>query len=114
MKLFLAISFCVIFALCVIFAIGFSTCTAFTSTSGTFTITGKESVKHGEGGKYLVYTDVTTYEVEDSFIYWRWDSSDVYGALQIGKTYRATLQGWRVPFLSMYQNIIKPVEVAAE
>lgn len=80
----------------------------------TFTVTGKENVKSGDSGKYLVYTDKTTYEIEDSWIFWRWDSSDVYGKIEVGKTYSATLQGYRVPFLSMYQNIIDPVVVTPE
>lgn len=80
----------------------------------TFTVTGKENVKSGNSGKYLVYTDKTTYEIEDSWIFWRWDSSDVYGKIEIGKTYTATLQGYRVPFLSWYQNIIDPKVITPE
>jgi hypothetical protein len=80
----------------------------------TFTVTGKENVKDGKSGKYLVYTDKTTYEITDSWYHWRWDSSDVYGKLQVGKTYTATLQGYRVPFLSWYPNIISPTEVEKE
>ena len=76
-----------------------------------FTVTGKENVKSGNDGRYLVYTDKTTYEVTDSWVCWRWDSSDVYGRIQVGKTYTATLQGYRVPFLSWYPNIINPTEV---
>lgn len=80
----------------------------------TFTVTGKENVKSGNSGKYLVYTDKTTLEVSDTWIFWRFDSSDVYGRIQIGKTYTATLQGYRVPFLSWYQNILDPSEVTTE
>lgn len=76
-----------------------------------FTVTGKESVRSGKGGKFLVFTGVTTYEVGDTLLLWRWDSADVYGRLTVGKTYRATLQGWRIPILSMYPNILDPVEV---
>ena len=79
-----------------------------------FTVTGKENVKSGESGKYLVYTDKTTYEITDTWVGWRWDSSDVYGNIQVGKTYTATLQGYRVPFLSWYQNILNPTEVVKD
>jgi hypothetical protein len=79
----------------------------------TFTVTGKEAVKSDKDSKYLVFTDVTTYEVEDSVIFWRWDSSDVYGRLAVGKTYRATLQGYRIPFFSLYPNIISPIEIGS-
>lgn len=80
----------------------------------TFTITGKESVKDGKSGTYLVFTDKTTLKVDDTILKWRFDSSDVYGRLVIGKTYTADLQGYRVPFFSMYQNILNPVEMTAE
>lgn len=79
-----------------------------------FTVTGKENVKSGDSGKYLVYTDKTTYEITDSWLCWRWDSSDVYGNIQVGKTYTATLQGYRVPFLSWYPNVINPIEVVKD
>lgn len=73
-----------------------------------FTVKGKENVKFGNGGKYLIYTDKTTYEITDSLLNWRWDSSDVYGNIQVGKTYTATLQGFRSPFMSWYPNILNP------
>lgn len=83
-------------------------------TGATFTVSGKECVKKGESSTYLVFTDKTTYEIDDTWIHWRWDSSDVYGRIQQGKTYTADLQGYRIPFLSMYPNIINPKEVVKE
>lgn len=80
-------------------------------TNQIFTVTGKEAVKSGDSSKYLIFTNVTTYEVEDSWLFWRWDSSDVYGRLTVGSTYRATLQGYRIPFLSFYPNIIAPIVI---
>lgn len=79
----------------------------------TFTVTGKERVQKNDDSKYLVFTDQTTYEVTDSWIHGRWSSSDVYGKLVVGKTYTATLQGYRIPFFSMYPNIIEPKEVTS-
>jgi len=81
------------------------------SLGNTFTVTGKAAVVHGNSNKYLVFTDVTTYEVGDSYIHGRFDSSDVYGKIKVGATYTSTLQGRRIPIFSMYQNIIEPVEV---
>jgi hypothetical protein len=77
-------------------------------TGVTFTVTGKECVKGDKSSTYLVFTDKTTYEIDDTWIHWRWDSSDVYGKIQANKTYTADLQGYRIPFLSMYPNIINP------
>ena len=84
-----------------------------TTSYKTFTVTGKERVSdsNNRNSKYLVYTNTTTFAVEDTWIYWRWNSSDFYGKIQIGKTYNAKVQGWRVPFFSWYQNIITLDEV---
>ena len=77
-----------------------------TTSYETFTVTGKERVTTKDSSKYLVYTNTTTFEVTDTWIYGRFSSSDFYGQVTVGKTYRAKVQGWRVPFFSMYQNIL--------
>lgn len=79
-----------------------------------FTITRLERITDNKKGKYLIYNNNTTYELTDSWIHWRFDSSDVYGQLVAGKTYKADLQGFRIPFFSMYPNILNPVEVTKE
>ncbi len=66
------------------------------------TVTDKE-VKNDV---YLVYTSETTYEIEDSIIKKRFNSSDVYGAIEIGETYEFTICGVRSGFWSMYPNIL--------
>lgn len=79
----------------------------------TITVTGKESHRHGDSNdKYLVYTTDTTYEITDSLLKWRWDSSDLYGKIEEGKTYRVETGGYRIPLFSMYENIYTatPVE----
>ncbi len=105
------IAFIIFCVLSMLSLIVFSIAAAFHSEPGRFTVTGKEAVKSDKSSTYLIFTDVTTYEVDDSLVYWRFDSSDVYGKIQIGKTYTATLQGYRIPFLSMYQNLIDLKEV---
>lgn len=90
----------------------FTMANCFSHSPGTFTITSKEIYYNSNGSKLLIFTDKTTYTVSDSIINWRWDSADVYGKLEIGKTYSATLQGWRIPFLSMFPNIIDPKEIS--
>lgn len=102
----------IIIILCIIVMAGIKVVYAFSSTPDqTFTVTGKERVSSNDSSNYLVFTDVTTYTVADTWVHGRWSSSDVYGKLVVGKTYTATLQGFRIPFLSMYPNIIDPVEV---
>lgn len=47
------------------------------------------------------------YENTDSLLRMKFNSADVYGQLQNGKTYTCDTYGWRVPFFSIYPNIVK-------
>src|SRR2546423_1704016 len=60
----------------------------------------------GCSSKYLVFGKKETYQDTDSLFYWKFNSSDVYGQIQSGRTYTFKVIGWRVPFLSWYRNII--------
>jgi hypothetical protein len=89
-------------------SIGFPYWTADTTT---FTVTGSDSVVSGnkESGiisKWIVLTETETLENTDSLAYLKFNSSDIQGRLKIGQTYTAKVYGWRVPFLSMYRNIV--------
>jgi len=75
------------------------------------TITGKERIVNSESSHYLVWlqkSDGSTHSFKnsDSLIKWKWDSSDVQGALQEGQEVVLTCYGWRAGFLSMYPNIV--------
>lgn len=82
-----------------------------TKAEATFTVKEKERIcessTQGSNCRYLVYTDNGVYENTDSLWYWKWDSSDVYGSLDEGKTYKATVYGFRFPFMSWYKNIVE-------
>lgn len=75
-----------------------------------FTVKNKERITSGSGSsmtsKYLIYTDNGVYENTDSFWYWKWDSADVYNSIDIGKTCKAKVYGFRVPFMSWFRNIL--------
>ena len=75
------------------------------------TVTRLEAVP-GKNSKYLVFTETEVFECTDSFVFWKFDSSDVYGKIHVGKTYQFQTAGWRVPFLSMYRNVLdaKPLQ----
>lgn len=76
----------------------------------TITVTNTERVVKGSGenmeSKYMVFTDTETFENTDDFWFWKWDSSDVQGELKKDSTFTVKVVGWRVPFLSMYRNVI--------
>lgn len=104
----------IVIVLAIVGRVGFSVVNNFHTESGVvFTVSNKENVVHNKSSKYLVYTDKTTYEITDTWLHGRWNSSDVYGKITTGKTYTCTLQGYRVPFFSMYPNIIDPKEVTS-
>lgn len=68
---------------------------------------------------YMVYTkdengEVHVFKDEDTWYYLKFNSSDVYAEIEIGKTYEFDVYGLRIPFISSYQNIIKVKEVYVE
>jgi hypothetical protein len=74
----------------------------------TFTVKSKERINKSESSYYLVWTnDGRVYKDSDNIIFWKFNSSDIYGDLEPGKTFRAKVAGWRIRFLSMYENIIE-------
>lgn len=78
-----------------------------TKETVTITVTDKAIKRYDESDKYIIYTDEETFEITDEFLLGRFNSSDDYGSLKVGETYTVTVNGWRVPFLSWYRNIIE-------
>ena len=74
----------------------------------TCTVASKESVaKEGEH-EYRVYTEQCgTLSVNDSWLRLRFNSADVYGSIQEGKTYEVTTMGFRIPIFSTFPNILE-------
>ena len=70
---------------------------------------------HGDSGQYLIIaSDDTVYTVEDNLFQWKFDASDRYAALKVGKTYHVKCSGFRNHFLSMYKNILEYQEVVGD
>lgn len=82
----------------------------------TFTVQDKaikrDNSSNSNDDKYMIYTDNGVYEDTDSLAFLKFDSSDVYGQLKIGHTYRCDVTGVRIPFFSMQRNIIDCTEVS--
>jgi len=85
------------------------TCYRSTSEDVTITIKSKERVtgRGGDDSYYLVWTHGETLCVKDSLSFTTWNASDTYGQLEIGKTYKVKVAGWRIPFFSMYRNVVE-------
>ena len=81
-----------------------------TAETVKFTVTDKETTitSHGENvsSKYIVFTENETFENTDLLFEGKFNSSDIQGKLKRGETYTAKVYGWRVPFFSMYRNIV--------
>lgn len=73
----------------------------------TITVTKTERIKSGEGEKYLLYTKDEVFENTDSWLYFKFNSSDFQNKLKNGKPHKVKVAGWRVPFFSMYRNVVK-------
>lgn len=67
------------------------------------------------GGKvvstYLIFTDHGVFRNDDAVWFAKFNSSDFYGDLDIGKHYRLKVYGWRISILSMYPNIVRMKEI---
>lgn len=82
-----------------------------TSTIAISKVTGKERVvtngtDNKVESKYLIFTEAETFECTDQILVGKYNSSDVYGHIEIGKKYKFTVYGVRIPFLSQYRNIV--------
>ncbi len=78
----------------------------------TFTVNKLETKRQSDTEKYLVSAtyengEKEVFENTDALLHGKFNSSDVQlNELEIGSTYNATVYGWRVPFFSMYRNIV--------
>ena len=74
------------------------------ATGVTITVTDKERIVTSSGqstsSKYLIFTSSEVFQNVDVLTYAKWDSSDIQGKLQKGKTYNVKVAGWRMPFFS--------------
>lgn len=86
----------------------------------TVIVTDKERIVKGSGestdSKYLVFVDDVNgesrvFENTDTLLRLKWNSSNIQGKLKVGHTYKITVVGFRMSFMSMYENIIKVEEV---
>lgn len=55
--------------------------------------------------KYLISCGDNVYQITDLLFKGKFNSSDIYAKLEIGKTYTLTTTGYRIGFLSDYENI---------
>ena len=106
-------AFCV-FCDCDCYCLGMSIYSPFNKASDmrevTVTVTDKAVKIYDGDSRYLIFTkdkdgNIATFEITDSWIVGRLNSSDVYAAIEVGNTYTFTIGGSRNELLSWYPNI---------
>lgn len=83
---------------------------AYTNKKEIEIIVKDKFVKNGSGknstSKYLIVdTTNNTYQITDLFFKGKWNSTDLYNQLEIGKKYKIKTTSKRIHFFSMYPNI---------
>lgn len=104
----------VIFIIAIVIVLGVGIYRPFNKVSDmrdvTVTVTDKTVKNDGDDGKYLIFTEdkdgnIATFEITDSLIAGRFNSSDVYAAIKVDNIYTFTVGGSRNEFMSWYPNI---------
>lgn len=100
---------CVLLTLCVVTTLILPPILGYTNKETTeITIKDKYVDVNNENGVFLVVsTDNYTYKVSDLLFKGKFNSTDIYNNLEIGKTYEIETTGYRIPFFSEYKNINK-------
>ncbi|MGE7305799.1 hypothetical protein ACQKJG_18420 [Priestia megaterium] len=103
-------SFIVIIVVIILAAITLGIVGMFNTNEYTLTVTDKEVKNSKEHSKYLIFTEdkdghTKVLQNTDSTLKWKFNSSDIYAELDKGKTYKFNVYGFRIPFLSKYENI---------
>lgn len=78
----------------------------FSQETITVQVTDKERIVTSDSSYYLVFCVGEVFQNSDSMLFFKFNSSDIQGKLERGKTYKIKVIGFRVPFLSMYRNIL--------
>lgn len=106
----------VVVALILVVAILMGSIGSFNEAEYVMTVTEKERITEDDGSRYLIFGEDENgnsyvFENTDNMLRGKWDSSNVYGEIKIGDTYKFTVVGFRIPLFSSYQNIIDFEEV---
>lgn len=76
------------------------------------TVKDKYIKRSGDDDLYLIAGDNgETYKIEDLLWKGKFNSTDLYNQLTVGKKYKITVTGIRLQYFSMYKNINKIEEI---
>lgn len=71
-------------------------------------VTSTEVKRYKNSDKYLVFTKAGVFENTDAWYRLKWNSSDMHNKAKgfVGQEVEIEKYGWRIPFLSMYENVV--------
>jgi len=100
--------------LIIVLVLGLLNLSHFSRKDYIVTVTSLQVKRPDAEGKeiYLVFTkldsvNVRVFKNTDSWVELKWNSSDFQAKLEPNKKYNLRVYGWRIPFLTRYQNIVK-------
>ena len=80
--------------------------------SEEFEIIVSDKYVKGESGQYFIIDEnKNAYIIQDLLFKGKFNSTDLYNQMEIGKKYRIETTGYRIHFLSRYKNINKIYEL---
>lgn len=77
-----------------------------TQRTVTATVTKTWTQYSKDGTIYLIGTNKGVFEDDDSLMYFKFNSSDYFNNMKVGQTYTFDVTGWRIPFASVWPNIV--------
>ncbi len=93
-------------------AVGATVVTSFNDHTYTATVTKQERIVKDEDSYYLIFTkddegNYYEFKNEDNLLRGKFNSSSFQNQIEVGETYKFTVVGFRIGFLSSYENIIE-------
>lgn len=89
---------------------GYPTAYYLSSETVDITVKDKERITIGNSenisSKFIIYSKNEVFENTDSWLFFKFNSADYQNKLEVGRTYKVKVAGWRIPFLSMYRNVV--------
>lgn len=77
-----------------------------------FEIIVSDKYVKGKNGQYFIIDEnKNAYTIQDLFFKGKFNSTDLYNQMEIGKKYKIETTGYRIHFLSEYRNINKIYEL---
>lgn len=110
----------VMLVILIVIGIGNMALTSFNDHTLVATVTDKDTVSrhHKKSNKAIYYVFCTDesgsqYKLrnKNTLIRGKFNSFEMYNAIEVGKTYRFTLIGYRIPIISPYENILDFEEI---